>query len=520
MPVTRLMQRMAAEVGGAGTWAMPLAVTVAGTDADGCAARLRDALDAAAGLCVTAAPGSAPAVTGILVWRALAADGSDALAALAGCRCHAAVILLPEAGDPNRFEQVAAALTTAGADAVLPDERPARLPAVVTRLAAAARQAADQTLRNRLLTDLVDASPTALSIADPAVPEMPIVFVNKAFTAVTGYGSDAVLGRNCRMLQGADTDPETVETLRRAIAERRIVTVDLLNYRSDGMPFWNRLTVGPFHDRDGALLAFIGTQTDISDERRRAAVANQSQRLESLGRLAGGVAHELNNLIHPMMSFAQIALEDTPETDDRHAALVVIRDTARRMRDVVANTLAFARPRGPAATELDIVAAVRRACMFARQALPSSVDIRLDLPDADLMAGVDATELSQVMLNLMTNAADALGGRGSIAVTMRAVTLDGGDAMATGLMPGGYAEIAVADSGCGIAPAVQERMFDPFFTTKPPDRGTGLGLSIVFGIVTGWRGSVRVDSQPTVGTTMTVSIPLMSADPPSEEATE
>ena len=152
-------------------------------------------------------------------------------------------------------------------------------------------------------------------ITDPKQADNPIVFVNRAFLDLTGYGEKDVLGRNCRFLQGPRTDPETVEEVRAAVAEQRAVAVDILNYKADGRPFWNALFIGPVFDPEGKLLYFFASQMDITRRRSSEQAFRQAQKMEAIGQLTAGLAHDFNNLLQVVTSNLEV-VEQRLDSDD------------------------------------------------------------------------------------------------------------------------------------------------------------------------------------------------------------
>ena len=360
------------------------------------------------------------------------------------------------------------------------------------------RRALDRALGDRrLLIAAIEASPINVTIADPTRPDMPLAFVNDAFCRTTGYTREEVLGSNCRFLQGPDTDQAVVERIRRAVREVRPLTVEMLNYRKDGMPFWNELSIAPVLSDAGDPIAYIGIQRDVSAERRALENEQTRQRMESLGRLAGGVAHEINNLLQPSFLYLDL-IQEALAADDSEAAgqIETLRESARAIRSIVHDILTFARAEDPgASTLINLPPLLGRLARFADGVLPSSVRVRLDMEGADrpFLVALRPTDLQKVVINLCVNAADAMSQSGEIVIQARF-----GPAEAT---------IDVIDRGRGIPERIVDSIFDPFFTTKPLGTGTGLGLAIVYSIVTAWEGGVTVLRTGPEGTTFRLTIP-------------
>jgi PAS domain S-box-containing protein len=358
----------------------------------------------------------------------------------------------------------------------------------------------------RLLRAAVQASPVNLTISDARKPDLPLTFVNEAFCRTTGYAYDEVIGTNCRFLQGPDTDPDAVRRLREAIPAGRAISVELLNYRKSGEPFWNYLNVAPVFDADGTITAYVGVQHDTTAERRAADAERQRQKLEALGRLAGGVAHEINNLLQPALAFPELIADALPQgaTEERQW-LAMIESHGLQARGIVRDILSFARADTATLRPLAITPAVSAALDFVGGVLAPSIQlVRAGaLADGRPLGQVlcEPGELRQVLANLVANAAYAMEMRGTVIVALDRAA---GDAAV---------HLEITDTGPGMPPDVRARVFEPFFTTKGVGEGTGLGLSIVYGIVQRWGGRIELDSAPGAGTRVRIALPRLPDSP-------
>lgn len=370
-----------------------------------------------------------------------------------------------------------------------------------------------------LLLRAAETSSFGMTLADARQADLPLVYVNRAFTDMTGYGADEAIGRNCRFLQGPDTSRASVAQIRQTLHNETASTVLLLNYRKDGTRFWNRFQLSPVHDEAGELSAFLGMQVDITDDVERVGMENERQRLETLGRVAGGVAHELNNALQPIRLYADLLVEGpapTPELLTKCGKGIL--DNAQFASEVVSQVLAFSRRDGGLNHDYDAKVIISEAVEFAYEYLPSSMTLEKQGFEAGglfdgTMIRVNRTELFQIMINLFTNAAAASGDKGRITVRLGAPD-DSGlnvrvDAGATE-RPKNYLEISVSDNGQGIENGILKHIFEPFFTTKAPGEGTGLGLSMIYGIVERWGGRIAVSSVPGKGTTFRILVPVLS----------
>ncbi len=251
----------------------------------------------------------------------------------------------------------------------------------------------------------------------------------------------------------------------------------------------------------GRLLLSIDVSEKYRMDQKQAemeAHLQRVQKMEALGQLAGGVAHEINNMLHPIRTFARAAhLAKTVE--EREHRINRILDCADKASQIVRETLSFARDSGRELKPHDIVELARSAIIFSRDMRQRNIELELVLPDRSLMARVDETEFTQVMINLLQNAADSMVDRGVVTVTVAPPPQDSEPAVT----------ITIQDNGPGMPPEVVDRVFEPFFTTKGPNKGTGLGLSVVYGIINRWQGQIDVDSTVGEGTEIVITLPLI-----------
>jgi PAS domain S-box-containing protein len=219
------------------------------------------------------------------------------------------------------------------------------LPAVTRGL----QEAAERRLRRdaeatvRLHERCFSAIAQGLLITDPNQPENPLVYVSPAFERITGYSPAEVLGRNCRFLQGKETDPSVVREMRHAIRQGRDCAVELLNYRKDGTPFWNNLTIVPVKDEAGRLTHFVGVMTDVTERRRLEEQYRHAQKLENVGQLAGGMAHDFNNLLTVVTGYSEMLLQNLPPNDQHRTCIEEIHKAGERGTKLTKQLLTFSR---------------------------------------------------------------------------------------------------------------------------------------------------------------------------------
>jgi NO-binding membrane sensor protein with MHYT domain/C4-dicarboxylate-specific signal transduction histidine kinase len=318
--------------------------------------------------------------------------------------------------------------------------------------------------------------------------------------------------RGDHVLEGADPEAWVQERLRQHRAVGREPTC-IEQQRADGR--W--LEVHERRLQDGGIVIL---QVDVTEIRSRLAMLAERDKLTALGQLAGGVAHEINNLLQPALVFPEMVRENLPPEDlESREFLDSITESVKKARDIVRNILLFARKEEAKVQTADLVAEIGGALKFIQDLLPPGITLLRTMDVAEQMAIFNKTELTQVLSNLVLNAAHASGGQGTIEVELGRSRPSPDQATELGLLAGApYATITVSDQGSGMDAATLARIFEPFFTTKPVGVGTGLGLSVVMGILRSWNGAIDVASTLGLGTTFTLYIPIAEQSPDSETA--
>jgi len=289
--------------------------------------------------------------------------------------------------------------------------------------------------------------------------------------------------------------------------------------RPDGSVRWVRDRAFPVFGEDGKVQRIVGTAEDITNRRLLEEQFRQAQKMEAIGQLAGGVAHDFNNILAAILGNTQMGLAETTDGHPVRQSLEEIHKAGLRATSLVQQILAFSSQRPQERRVIELGPTIEEAVGFLRATIPSVVEFVVSI-DPDLPAVLaDPTQVHQVLTNLCTNAWHALADQpGRIEVAVRATDPDSDAAgRPVGLRPGPAVCLSVTDTGEGMDAATLERVFDPFFTTKGPGKGTGLGLSVVHGIVQGHDGAIRVTSHPGRGTTFAVYFPA-AARPVSEQA--
>ena len=286
---------------------------------------------------------------------------------------------------------------------------------------------------------------------------------------------------------------------------------------------WIALKSSLFHDDAGKPLRMIGIHMDITEKKQLEAQFLRAQRLESLGTLASGIAHDLNNILTPILAGVQLLELKLPNLNEQTKAMLHMLETsAKRGAELIKQILSFARGVEGKRVSLQINHLLLEIEKIIQQTLPKSIDIDTDIPTNLWTISGDATQLHQVLMNLCVNARDAMPDGGTLQITAENLLIDEQYArMHLDASVGPYVVVTVADTGTGIPPDIRDRIFDPFFTTKEVGKGTGLGLSAVLGIVKSHDGFVDVQSQVNKGSQFKVFLPAsQSIVPPSDDELE
>ncbi|MEE7450572.1 hybrid sensor histidine kinase/response regulator [Methylobacterium radiotolerans] len=362
----------------------------------------------------------------------------------------------------------------------------------------------------------VETTRMPMIVTDPRQPDNPIIFANRAFLAMTGHTPEELIGRNCRFLQGPDTDRNSVAQVRAAIAEKREFATEILNYRKNGSTFWNALFVSPVYNADGELVYYFGSQLDVSRRRDAEEALGQAQKMEALGQLTGGIAHDFNNLLQVIVGYVDILAAGLEKPDADRARLgratENIRQAAERATTLTQQLLAFARKQRLDGRAVNLNTLIEGMGEMVARSVGEAVKVELDLA-ADLWnCRVDPTQAEVAILNVLINARDAMPEGGTVRISTENSEIAARGREIGPLRDGRYVSIAIKDTGTGIPPAVLARVMDPFFTTKEEGKGTGLGLSMVYGFAKQSGGAAQIESTVGAGTTVRLSFPATDGD--------
>ena len=368
-----------------------------------------------------------------------------------------------------------------------------------------ARKKTEQSVRR--LSQAVEQSPVSIIITDTAGV---IEFVNPRLVETTGFRFEELLGQNPRIFNSGLTPPQVFEDLWRAITSGKVWEGELQNRKKSGELFWEHATVSPITDGKGSITHYLGIKEDVTAQKQLQNQLRHSQKLEAVGQLAGGVAHDFNNILQVINGYSSLMQMSMVETDPNRKAAAEILKAAERAAHLTHSLLAFSRKQVMNPKTVDLNAVVLNLDPFLGRVIGEDIQLRV-LPAADpLRVLVDVGQLEQVLMNLATNARDAMPGGGSLLITTEARQTDAQFRQLHGFGKSGrYAMLTVTDTGCGMEEATRKRIFDPFFTTKEMGRGTGLGLSIVYGIIKQHGGHITVISEEGQGTCFSIYLPIV-----------
>ncbi len=337
-----------------------------------------------------------------------------------------------------------------------------------------------------------------------------IEWVNNAFTKITGYSREEAIGQTPgALVKSGHQDKQFYDHFWATISSGANWHGELVNRRKDGKLFTEEMTVTPVRNEEGVITHFVAVEMDITQQKQLHAQLLQAQRLESIGRLASGLAHDINNILTPIL-IAPPILRDAITDPDALGIVDSIETSAQRGADIIKQLLAFGRGTSDKLTPVSLRALAREMLNIMEGTFPKNILIRTHFPADTALVHGDPTQLHQVLMNLCVNARDAMPNGGTLTLTLERVQIEQTRLQRyPDLKPGPFIQFTVADTGSGIPAENLEKIFEPFFTTKPTGEGTGLGLAILLTIVRGHKGFVHVESAPDKGTSFRVLLPAL-----------
>lgn len=365
------------------------------------------------------------------------------------------------------------------------------------------------------LSQAIEESPVAIVLTDL---DGNIEYFNPKFLQVSGYSAQEVMGRQVSAFQSPEMHPDVYNDLRNTILSDHIWRGELCNRRKDGELFWVYLTISPIKNAEGRITSFMVIMEDTSERRKLEAQLRQAQKLEGIGQLAGGVAHDFNNILTAIIGYAYLTYLNMQKDDPLKNHIKQILDYSEKAATITKSLLAFSRKQAAHLSHFDLNDLISNFQKFLRRLLPENIEIQMKSADRNLSVLVDQVQIEQVIMNLATNARDAMPHGGRVTITTRQVELDDEFIRVNGYgKVGSYAEITMADTGTGMDQHTREKIFDPFFTTKEQGKGTGLGMAIVYGIIKQHNGFITVYSELGKGALFRILLPIVRAVRPKDQ---
>ncbi|MGD0483718.1 MAG: PAS domain S-box protein, partial [Gemmatimonadales bacterium] len=324
-----------------------------------------------------------------------------------------------------------------------------------------------------------------------------IQYVNPAFERITGYSRVEVSGRTPRVLKSGRQDDDFYQGLWATVLAGGVWQGRMTNRRKDGTLYEQQTTISPVRDPGGAVTSLVAVARDVTRESALEGQLRQVQKMEELGRLAGGVAHDFNNLLTAIIGSAELVLAELSPEAPMLQDVENIQKAARRGADLTQKLLAVSRRQHLATRTLPLGDAAAEFARLVRRLVREDIELVVRAASPGPAIRGDAGAIDQILMNLVTNARDAISGSGTIVIGVDGVTLGRDDCELLGAgAPGDWVVLSVADTGAGMTEDVRQRLFEPFFTTKEAGAGTGLGMAVVFGLVQEHGGFVTVESVP------------------------
>ncbi|PKN11730.1 MAG: hypothetical protein CVU69_11295 [Deltaproteobacteria bacterium HGW-Deltaproteobacteria-4] len=340
-----------------------------------------------------------------------------------------------------------------------------------------------------------------------------IEWANPAFRILTGYSTEEAIGKNPRdLVKSGVHDQAFYREIWDSLLAGNVWRGEMTNRHKDGTLYPEGQTITPVKDARGEITHFIAIKRDLTRRHKLEEQLQHAQKMESIGTLAGGVAHDFNNILTAIIGYGTIALMKMA-TDDPHRLYIKnMLEASDRAAHLTKDLLLFSRKQRVIKKPVDLNMVADKAEKFLARVIGEDIVFKTILQETPVPILADAYQLEQVLMNLATNARDAMPHGGALTLTTGKVVLNEEFVSVHGCgKPGVYGLITVTDTGCGMNDATRLRIFEPFFTTKEVGKGTGLGLAMAYGIIKQHDGCLHVDSQPGTGTTFRIYLPLYSA---------
>ena len=334
-----------------------------------------------------------------------------------------------------------------------------------------------------------------------------IEYVNPAFENITGYTKEEVLGKTPRILKSGHQEPIFYQEMWETIQSGKVWVGTFKNLKKNGQFYEEQATISPIHDKDGKITHYVAIKRDITEKKELQQQLRQAQKMEAIGTLASGVAHDFNNILTSILGFTELTSRNVPEGSKEKENLKKVLKASNRAANLVSQILSFSHQKEQEHKPLLVSMIIKEAIKFLRAGLPTTVCIYSNIDESAIIKG-DPTQIHQILMNLCINAAHSMRKKGgNLAIQTEVVSLQ--DQEIKELKAGEYLLLTISDTGHGIPEDIQEKIFQPYFTTKPKGKGTGLGLVTVKRIVNSHKGALKLTSTVGKGTTFEIYLPTI-----------
>ncbi len=357
------------------------------------------------------------------------------------------------------------------------------------------------------LTKIIELMHTMVMITDP---EGNIEYVNPRFTEVTGYRPEEVIGKNPRILKSGKMPKEVYENLWSTIRSGKEWRGELINKKKNGELFYDYQVVFPMKDEKGEIINYIAVKEDITLRKNMEEQMREIQKMEAIGTLTAGIAHEFNNILTVIIGYTRLLQIKIKRGEDVEHDIETILSATKRASNLISNLLGFARKQPLEKKPLNIKKLILKSEELLKRLTRENIEMKISVPDESIVIMADENQMQQVLLNIVSNAVDAMPDGGLLSIEVaRAQPENALKKVEADMALRKFAILTVSDTGIGMDENIRARIFEPFFTTKEKGKGTGLGLSVVYGIVKQHEGFIDVYSEPGMGSTFRIYLPVI-----------
>ncbi len=344
------------------------------------------------------------------------------------------------------------------------------------------------------------------------LPGPRIVYANKAYERKTGYKLEEIIGNTPRILQGPKTDRKELDKIKAALKKWQPIRTELINYTKRREEIHLEIEILPIADESGYFTHWVSVERDVTEQRKFQSQMENSQRMESIGRLTGGIAHDFNNLLTVVLGNADMLSMFAKDPNMVKSSAGMIIKAAEKASALTKSLLAFSRKQALLPQIIDLKTLFAELDPLLQSSVSEKNKLHIEIEDNAWPVEVDPAQLESALLNMAINSRDAMPKGGLFSIEVKNIHLYEQDLPSLEeMIPGDYVMFVISDNGAGMSREQQSKIYEPFYTTKSPDKGTGLGLSMVFGFVKQSGGHIQVYSEPDFGTTFRIYFPKAEA---------